>query len=149
MKLRISLFAALITAGFLAGCGNDGKDEKTSAKPPAIETVGTPISETEIGVPFYPGAKVNDKVATKLASVDGNALSVNLMTADAPEKITAFYREKLKAMATDKQYVETPGSDGQMALLLADEKNKDSILVNITKSAAGSDINIVVTRSKK
>lgn len=149
MKLSISVISLFIAVLTFAGCDNNAGDKTISTAPPAIETVGTPINESEIGVPFYPGAKQNEAISTKVASSMGNVASVNLQSNDSVEKIAAFYREKLKAIAAGDQLIETSENEGQAALLLTNEQSKNSTLVNITKAETGSDINIVVTRGNQ
>lgn len=154
MHCSVPLRATFIaTAILLAAC--DNKTEVVAntvaniATSAAIESKGVTISEADLGIPFYPGAKLSESDSSKVVSPQGLALSARLQSNDTAEKVAGFYREKLKAMSEHSVFSETKNAEGQAALVVADTKANNSILINISKSTTGSDINIVVTRSNK
>lgn len=114
----------------------------------ATATYGTAhVTEADLGVPFYPGAKADGNGSgSRIESPDGVMATVTLHSADAPEKVAAFYREALKSRAAGKQFTDMTNAD--MTLLsMADEAAKAQIQVSVTKSEQGSDIQVVSTHA--
>jgi len=113
-----------------------------SGKTSQMEMGAAKISEAEIGLPFYPGTKPVEGGMTKIASSEGSMLSVTLHSDDAPDKVAAFYRDKLKAGAEGKQLTDMSTGDAHM-LTLGDDKTKQLTQVTVSKADKGSDIQIV------
>jgi hypothetical protein len=111
-----------------------------------VEIGGAKVSETDVGVPFYPGSQPRDGESSKVSSADGAMATVTLHSGDAAEKVAAFYRDKLKAQAEGKQFTDMNTGDTQM-LMLTDEKTKQMTQVMIGKGeGSGSTIHIVANR---
>jgi hypothetical protein len=104
------------------------------------------VSEADLGVPFYPGTKLLDGGSTKVSTPSGDAYTVQLHTDDAPDKVSAFYRDKLKAQSAGKQFMDMASGDGNATLMLADDKTKSAIQVHVMKAEKGADIQIVAHR---
>ncbi|GMV00522.1 MAG: hypothetical protein KJZ98_05940 [Burkholderiaceae bacterium] len=104
------------------------------------------VTEKDVGVPFYPGAKALDGQSSRLVTPDGSTVSIGLRSSDAPAKVAAFYRDHLKAQAPGKQFVEMSGGDGNTMLALNDEKGESAVQVVIDKSDAETQIQIVAQR---
>ncbi len=117
-----------------------------SGKTSQIEMGAAKVGEAELGVPFYPGASPAEGSSTKVSTPDGSVYSVFLQSPDSPDKVAAFYRERLKAMSAGKQMMDMSGGDGSANLMLADEKEKTSVQVNVMKGAKGTDVQIVANR---
>jgi len=111
-----------------------------------IEMGAAKVGEAELGVPFYPGASPAEGGSSKVSTPDGSMYSVLLQSADSPDKVAAFYRERLKAMSAGKQMMDMSGGDGSANLMLADDKEKTSVQVNVMKGAKGTDVQIVANR---
>mgnify|MGYP001428809105 CR=1 FL=1 len=119
-----------------------------SGKSSTMEWGGAQISEADLGVPFYGGAKPREGGASRVATPQATTMTVSLQSSDAPDKVTAFYREKLKAQSQGKQFMDMSMGEGQTTLMLADQQAQSSLQVHVAKAgASGSEINIVVTRS--
>ena len=118
-----------------------------SGKTTQMELGGTKITEADIGVPFYPGAKQSEGAAMRMATGDSVSLQMGLHSDDAFDKVAAFYRDKLKAMAEGKQLTDMASSDGA-SLSLVDDKTKTSLQVHVGKADKGSDITILSIRDK-
>jgi hypothetical protein len=112
-----------------------------SGKTTQMEMGNARISETEIGVPFYPGSKPVEGSAMRIVSGDATSFSLGLHSDDALDKVAAFYRDKLKAMSEGKQLVDMSSSDGA-SLSLFDDKTKRAIQVQVSKDDKGSGITI-------
>jgi hypothetical protein len=104
------------------------------------------VGEADVGVPFYPGAKAREGTSMRIASGEGSMMAVGLHSDDAPDKVAAFYRDKLKAQSEGKQLVDMSGPEGAV-LSLVDEKTKNAIQVHVSKADAGSDILIHANRA--
>jgi hypothetical protein len=118
-----------------------------SGKTTQLELGATKITEADLGVPFYPGAKLTEGAAMRMATGDSVSLQTGLHSDDAFDKVAAFYRDKLKAMADGKQLTDMSSSDGA-SISLVDDKTKTSLQVHVTKADKGSDIAILSIRDK-
>ena len=112
-----------------------------------LELGGAKFSEADLGVPFYPGSKATEGSAMRVATGDSVSLQVGLRSDDAVDKVAAFYRDKLKAMADGKQLTDMAASDAA-SFSLIDDKAKTSMQVHVTKADKGSEIAILTIRDK-
>jgi hypothetical protein len=92
-----------------------------SGKTTQMEMGNAKISEADVGLPFYPGATHNEGAAMRIASGNSVSLQVALHSDDAHDKVAAFYRDKLKAMAEGKQLNEMSNNDGASISLIDDK----------------------------
>lgn len=106
------------------------------------------IGEADLGVPFYPGTKPAEGQSSRIDTPDGTMVTVGLETPDAPDKVAAFYRDKLKARAAGLQMIDMSDGSGGATLSLADEKANATVQVHVAKADQGSEIQIVATRGK-
>jgi hypothetical protein len=116
-----------------------------SGKTTQMEMGNAKISETELGLPFYPGAKPTDGSATRIVTGASSSLQMGLHSDDAPDKVAAFYRDKLKTMAEGKQLMDVSSNEGA-SLSLVDDKTKSMMQVHVSKAEKGSDIALVASR---
>jgi hypothetical protein len=118
-----------------------------AGKTTQMELGGAKITEAELGVPFYPGAKTNEGAGMRVATGDGVSLQMALQSDDAPDKVAAFYREKLKSMSEGKQFTDMSSNEGA-SLSLMDDKAKATLQVHVGKAEKGSDITILSVRQQ-
>jgi hypothetical protein len=116
-----------------------------SGKSTQMEMGNAKISEAELGLPFYPGAKPTDGSSMRIASGTSVSMQLGLHSDDAHDKVAAFYRDKLKAMADGKQFTDMSHNDGA-SLSLIDDKARSTLQVHVSKAEKGSDIAIAATR---
>jgi hypothetical protein len=116
-----------------------------SGKTSQMEMGTAKVSEADLGLPFYPGTQPKEGGMTKVSSPEGSMLSVTLHSDDAPDKVAAFYREKLKASAQGKQFTDMNSGDTHM-LMLGDDKNNQMTQVTVSQADKGSDIQIVANK---
>jgi hypothetical protein len=116
-----------------------------SGKTSQMEMGNAQISEAEMGLPFYPGAKPTEGSSMRIVSGSNTALQVALHSDDAPDKVAAYYRDKLKAMSEGKQLMDMSSGDGA-SISLIDDKTKSMLQVHINKAEKGSDIAIAANR---
>ena len=116
-----------------------------SGKTTQMEMGNAQISEAEIGLPFYPGAKPKEGASMRIVNGGNSALQLGLHSDDAPDKVAAFYRDKLKAMSEGKQLMDMSSPDGA-SISLIDDKSKSTLQVHVSKADQGSDIALVASR---
>jgi len=93
--------------GTLKMKGDESKMTVTTEKGTAVVEISPEISEEDIGIPIYPGAKVEQTVKRTDAEEQQDFAQVHLSTTDSFDKVKAFYQEKLPK-ATVAGNVETP-----------------------------------------
>ena len=116
-----------------------------SGKTTQMEMGNAKISEAELGLPFYPGAKPTEGSSMRIVNGGNTSMQVGLHSDDAHDKVAAFYRDKLKAMSDGKQLMDMSHNEGA-SLTLVDDKAKSTLQVNVSKAEKGSDIAIVASR---
>jgi hypothetical protein len=116
-----------------------------SGKSTQMEMGNAKISEAELGLPFYPGATPTEGSSMRIVSGNNTSMQVGLHSDDAPDKVAAFYRDKLKGMSDGKQLMDMSSNDGA-SLSLLDDKAKSTLQVHVSKAEKGSDVAIVATR---
>jgi len=124
---------------------NEGSAKITTTdaqgKTSQMEMGSAKVSEADLGVPFYPGTKPAEGQATRMTTPEGSMVSVGLHSPDAPDKVAAFYRDKLKAGSEGKQLTDMSSGDAHM-ITLGDDKTKQITQVTVSKADKGSDIQI-------
>jgi hypothetical protein len=147
---RQLLSAAVVVAlALLAGCSineqksADNKDKKVEIKTPFGDLkVNTEVDPRDTGLPVYPGARRAPK-----DEHDSNAANVNISTGafglkvvavkfesdDPPDKVLAFYRDKVKAYGG--KYLECRGMD----IDFHGDRNDDSSEISCGKGDAHGD----------
>jgi len=116
-----------------------------AGKTTQMELGNAKISEAELGLPFYPGATRDESSSMRIVNGNAMSLQVAMHSDDAHDKVAAFYRDKLKAMADGKQLNEMSSNDGA-SISLIDDKAKSSLAVHVSKAEKGSDIAITASR---
>ena len=116
-----------------------------AGKTTQMEMGNAKISEADLGLPFYPGAKPTDGSGMRLTDGASSTLQLGLHSDDAPAKVAAFYRDKLKAMAEGKQLMDMSSNEGA-SLSLVDDKTKSMMQVHVSKAEKGSAIALVSSR---
>ena len=116
-----------------------------SGKTTQMEMGAAKITETDLGVPFYPGATQSEGSAMRVASGNSVSMQLGLHSDDGHDKVAAFYRDKLKAMADGKQLMDMSSNDGA-SISLIDDKARSTLQVHVTKADKGSDIAITSVR---
>ena len=125
-RVSIAIFATLALF-WVAGCSiheqrsADNKEKKVDIKTPFGELkVNNQVDPKETGLPVYPGARqvaVNEhdsNSANVNISVGDFALkvvAVKFQSDDSPDKVLAFYRDKVKAYGESGKYLECHGID--------------------------------------
>ena len=141
MRNRSQLFNALILAAFcflLNGCSINVKKDKNGKDEDKKVDIDTPFGGIHVskdadvhdtGLPVYPGAKAKTKgdsdddeksanVNISTSTFGLKVVAIDYETKDAPAKVTAFYKDKLKQYGnvlechtSDKSYTYNGHSD--------------------------------------
>jgi hypothetical protein len=99
------------------------------------------VAAADLGVDLYPGATTGEG-SMNMKTPNGSMVTAIYLSPDPPDKIVAFYKEKLGDRAS---IVQT--SNG--AVLSAGQKDKDNVVITITPEGSSSKIAIVhVTNTK-
>jgi len=124
------LVAGLIALG-LAGCGTTAvkvgnSGTKTTASQ-SQETVSSHVpTEAEVGVPVYPGARLNENESMSFTNANGQkTYSVaRLWTADPIAEVTAWYQKQLSGKPEFKQLATETTSAGTATMFTWSENGK-------------------------
>ncbi len=116
-----------------------------SGKSTQMEMGNAKISEADLGLPFYPGAKPTEGSSMRIVNGANTSLQLGMHSDDAHDKVASFYRDKLKAMAEGRQLMDMSHNDGA-SLSLIDDKAKSTLQVHVSKAEKGSDIAITASR---
>ncbi len=112
-----------------------------------IEAGNASITEAELGLPVYPGAKMNAGSASRVTMPEGTMVSVSMHSSDPPAKVAAFYRDLLRARAQGKQFMDTSTGEGAL-LLLNDEATRSGVQISIGQADGGTDVQLQVITGK-
>src|SRR2546426_221996 len=104
---------------------------------------GAEVSEAELGVPLYPGAK-REEGSFQLSTAEGTMATYVFKTGDSPAQVMAFYRGKLDPKTS---FLET--TDGGM--ITSDNRATVGFLITVGRDNADGRTSISVVRgtSKK
>lgn len=117
----------------------------TISTPTGKVSVGAPqapVTEADLGVPLYPGAKQQEG-ALQIASEEGSMHTYVFKTSDSPQQVMAFYREKLGMEAAS--YVETP----EGGMITSAKGKKEGFWITVGQDEGETVITIMHGRSLK
>jgi hypothetical protein len=109
-----------------------------------VQSGSQAISEAEVGVPFYPGAKVvhSGRLAETKDAASDIAASYSLTTNDSFDKVVSFYKSNLK----DVQHAMDQSMGDQKMSLFMTGKEGDMRTIQVMASTAGGPTNIQITK---
>ena len=114
---------------------DDGKGTKAS--------LGTLVSEAELGYPYYPGATIVENGSSKMQSPEQDSFVVALTTPDAPAKVVEFYKNHFTA----KDLLTM--SQGDSGTLSGKWKNGEEGAVMASVEDGKTKVVLTVSRKKK
>lgn len=129
-----------LSAGNATITSTDAKGNTT-----VMEMGNAKVTEADLGVPIYPGATAQPNAANRTKAADGTSVTVGYESKDSPDKVAAFYRERLRAKAEGKQFMDNSSSEG-VALMLSDSQTGNSLQIFINKTDEGSNIGIIAVQ---
>ena len=97
------------------------------------------VSEADIGLPFYPGAKQEATGSSRMESADSKMVMTKLDSTDPVDKVATFYRDKLKAQSAGKNFMDNSTPDA-VSLMLGDGQGDNGVTVHIEKRDSGTEI---------
>jgi hypothetical protein len=109
-----------------------------------VQSGSQAMSEAEVGVPIYPGAKVvhSGQLAETKDAGSGIAASYSLTTNDSFDKVVSFYKSNLK----DVQHAMDQSMGGQKMSMFMTGKEGDMRTIQVMASTAGGPTNIQITK---
>jgi hypothetical protein len=128
------------------GVTTQGTDENGKAF--KMEMGSAQLSEKDVGIPFYPGAKPSEKGGTRITNDSGQMVSIDLSSTDAAKKVAAWYREQLKPRTEGAMVIDTAKDEG-VQLSIMNEKAKDQVMVDVSADGEGSRITLVHSTNGK
>ncbi|HSI49273.1 MAG TPA: hypothetical protein VLA61_13450 [Ideonella sp.] len=125
----------------------EGQDEHGKAF--KMEMGSAQISEKDLGLPFYPGAKPADNKGTRIVNGEGMMMQVELTSSDDPKKVSDWYRAQLKASQADKLVMDQ-GKEKGMTLSISDTKAESNVMVDVSDDGSnGSHISLMYSAKTK
>jgi len=123
------------------GMTAEGTDEHGKAF--KVEMGSAKLSEADVKIPFYPGAKPSDNGGSRFQNEGGEMVTIELVTSDAPKAVSGWYRDKLKGNAEGKTVVDSAAEDNGMSLMISDSKANESTTVSVAPDGDGSRITLM------
>jgi hypothetical protein len=158
------LVAPLSVLSFGCGCAKSGKTAPARAREAGAAFAAAPVpvrvaapvpaqpptvarpTEADFGLPFYPGSVVDEESVQSVQMGAYYQRHASFATEASPEKVAAFYRAKLAALAPDKDaFIETRVADKTTLILKRDARNLSLVAIEPREGAAGSDIQLTAT----
>lgn len=124
------------------GTDKDGKSYK-------MEMGSASVSEAELGLPFYPGAKPVDNGGTRIRNGEIQMASIELDSTASPQEVSKWYRDQLKGRAgAGVTVIDTASEDKGMQLAIMDSGKNESVSVQVAAGGeSGSRITLVHSTS--
>lgn len=129
------------------GATVQGTDEKGNAF--KMEMGSAKLSEADLDMPFYPGAKPTENGGTRIVNGDGAMLSQELSSTDAPAKVAAWYREQLKPRMAGNTVIDQAQDQGMTLSILPAKDGNFSLTVNVSGDDQGSKIALMHSSQTK
>ena len=124
------------------GMTAEGTDEHGKAF--KMEMGSAQLTEADVKIPFYPGAKPAENSGTRIRNGGGEMVSIELHTTDNAKTVSAWYRDKLKSAAGEgKTMFDTSSEDNGMSLAISDAKAGESTTVSVAPDGEGSRITLI------
>lgn len=123
------------------GVTAEGTDEHGKAF--KMEMGSAQLTEADLKVPFYPGAKTAEKSGTRIKNGGGEMVSIELLSTDSAKTVSAWYRDKLKANTEGKTVIDSAAEDNGMSLMIGDSKAGESTTVSVAPDGDGSKITLI------
>jgi hypothetical protein len=129
----------------LSGGGVKTTVTDKAGKTQTIEIGHAPVTEADLGVPLYPGAKVNAEHAMKVDAGDGSTMaSLQLESTDSADKVADFYRAQLKSMAGGRELTDMRTGDAHV-LSLSDPSGAETIQVAVSAGQGGAPATVLLS----
>jgi hypothetical protein len=125
----------------------EGTDEQ--GKSFKMEMGSAKLTEADLDMPFYPGAKPTENGGTRIVNGDGAMLSQELSSTDAPAKVAAWYREQLKPRMAGNTVIDQAQDQGMSLSILPNKEGNSSLTVSVSADDQGSKIALMHSSQKK
>ncbi|MEK8032450.1 hypothetical protein AACH06_16620 [Ideonella sp. DXS29W] len=123
------------------GVTAEGTDEHGKAF--KMEMGSAQLTEADVKIPFYPGAKPSDNSGTRIKNGGGEMMSIELHSSDSTKTVSTWYRDKLKTAGEGKMVFDSSSEDNGMSLSINDSKAHENVMVNVSADGDGSRITLI------
>lgn len=120
--------------------GRDGGIEFKDSKGQSMSAGVGKVSESDLGVPFYPGSKEDTSGSFMADTSDGKSISCLRTTPDDPDKVQAFYKVKIET-PTDSS---TTSNGMKMVVMGGKQKDGHSITITAIRDAGATETKISI-----
>lgn len=123
------------------------KDGKLSGKNEKGETfeTGTDVSESELGLPFYPGSKAVEYGSSKIMEGERSMFAVNRTSSDVPDKVIEFYKSRV----TEPQVFNSSGGGSTQAQISGKLSDGSEVAIIATRDEKSSETMVMITVQRK
>jgi hypothetical protein len=109
--LIVGLVVAVLAGVLATGCGSSGTSKQTSPltapkSKTGSDTTGTVVpTEAELGVPVYPGARMDENSALTTTDASGKkeVIAAQMWTGDGTDAVITWYKNKLSGKPEFKE----------------------------------------------
>ncbi len=108
---------------------NDDKNVTVKTNDGTI-AVGQGVNPAQLGVPVYPGAQAGEPASITTATAGGSTVIASFTTADAFDKVYAYYKQQLPAGA-ERMNV-TSGNGSVASFQVGNQTAPDAVAVQIS-----------------
>jgi len=106
----------------------------------SMEMGNAKVTEADLGLPLYPGAVVpSSGGSNRTTSAQGSVVVASFESKDSMDKVAAFYRAKLQAMAGAKSIADIKVEDAMM-LGFEDDASKQALQLTFNKTDSGGTV---------
>lgn len=120
----------------------DGKDMSISTPQGNATMGGSGVSEENIGVKFYPGAKEKENSAFKFEGESEKSYSITLTTEDDPNKVIDWYKQNVTGLTAS-----TFSAGGKSGGMLTGEPDKETkIALSVLRDDGKTVTEIVISK---
>jgi hypothetical protein len=123
------------------GATVEGTDEKGKAF--KMEMGSAQVSEQELGLPFYPGAKPLENKGTRIRNGELQMASVELASTAAPKQVAGWYRDQMRPRGEGAMVIDSPREDNGLQLSIVDSKRNESLSIEVSADGDGSVISLM------
>ncbi|HEV8690545.1 MAG TPA: hypothetical protein VGQ91_09645 [Ideonella sp.] len=123
------------------GATVEGTDEKGKAF--KMEMGSAQVSEQELGLPFYPGAKPIENKGTRIRNGELQMASVELASTAGAKQVAGWYREQMRPRGEGAMVIDSPREDNGLQLSIVDSKRNESLSVEVSAEGDGSVISLM------
>ncbi len=123
------------------GATVQGTDEKGQSF--KMEMGSAKLTEADLDLPFYPGAQPSENGGTRIVNGEVAMASLELSSSDAPAKVAAWYRERLKPRMAGRTVIDQAEGQGMSLSIIPAKEGDASLMISVSADDQGSKITLM------